>query len=661
MRHLIIHGHFYQPPREEPWLELVPREPTAAPDHDWNERITRQCYAPLARARVLDEAGRLVRIVNAYEWMSFDIGPTLFRWFDTHAPDVGAAIVAGDRASVARLGVGNAMAMPYHHAIMPLLSRRDKLTEVRWGVRDFVKRFGRDPDGMWLPETAVDEETLDVLADERIRFTVLAPQQVAGWPPFGRPGRWRGNGGREVALFIYDGPAAANVAFGDALSDAVQWESSLNSPIAEDGGPTIFSLATDGETFGHHHRDGDLALATLIDRIGHRHDTALTNYAAVLKAHSPEWDLHVISPSSWSCPHGVDRWRRDCGCRLVEGTSQAWRVPLRDGLVTLRDGITEVVQRHWPKTGGEIWTARDMAGPDLAGVPQLAAEGRVLLEIEHHLLQMFTSCAWFFDDLGRLEPKIVLRHAARALELLPPGEAAPLEAALVATLSQAQSCDPLKGSGADIWHRDVLPDASAIATLAAGIAALRSLAPDALDDLRVPVHTWRIDGDEIVIIHARTGRESRWRVETITLGVVAVRANVESVPSSAARTVSIAGYPWPVRALLREFVTPIVLDATLSRDDTAALRAGLLDSATVRIRALNGAWRLVTRDGLDAAAIVVHGAIDLYDVENAPIGDAEQTDAYRHLAKWPASATRKALAERFGISLDSDATRPRSG
>ena len=650
VRSLIIHGHFYQPPREEPWLELVPREPTATPDHDWNERITRQCYAPLARARVLDKSGRLVRIVNAYEWVSLDIGPTLFRWFDKHAPDVGAAIVAGDRASIARIGAGNAMAMPYHHAIMPLLSRRDKLTEVRWGVRDFQKRFGRDPEGMWLPETAVDEETLDVLADERIRFTVLAPQQVAGWPPFGRPGRWRGNGGREVALFVYDGPAATSVAFGDALTDAARWEASLETPVADDGGPTIVSLATDGETFGHHHRDGDLTLASLIDRIDQRHDVALTNFAAILKAHAPEWDLHVISPSAWSCPHGIDRWRRDCGCRLEPGTSQAWRVPLRDGLVTLRDGIREVVQRNWPKSGGDIWTARDIAGPDLLGVSQLAPEGRLMLDIEHHTLQMFTSCAWFFDDIGRLEPKIVLRHAARALELLPAGDAAPLEAALVATLALAQSNDPDKGSGADIWHRDVLPDAAGIGNLAAGIAALRALAPDALDDLIMPAHTWRIDGDDIVVVHRRTGRETTWRVDTVTLGVVAIRSNVNSVPATAARTVGIAGYPWPVRALLREFVTPIVLDATLAPEDTAALRAGLLDPATVRIRALNGAWRLVARDGLDAAAIVVHGVLDLYDVENAPLGDAEQVDAFRQLNAMPDSATRKALAERFGIS-----------
>lgn len=657
MRDLIIHCHFYQPPREEPWLELVPREPSAAPDHDWNERITRQCYAPLARARVLDAQGRLVRIVNTYEWCSFDIGPTLFRWFDKHAPDVGAAIVAGDRASIARVGSGNAMAMPYHHSIMPLLSRRDKVTEVRWGVRDFRARFGRDPEGMWLPETAVDEETLEVLADERIRFTVLAPQQVEGWPPFGRPGRWRGNGGREVALFVYDGPASTNVAFGEALTDAARWEQSLNTQLSEDGGPSIVSIATDGETFGHHHRDGDLALGSLIDRIGQRTDTAFTNFAAILKSHSPEWDLKVISPSSWSCPHGVDRWRRACGCQFQPGTSQEWRVPLRDGLVALRIGISESVQRNWPAAGGDFWTARDVAGPDLTGAPQLDATARILLEIEQHALAMFTSCAWFFDDIGRLEPKIVLRHAARALELLPAMDNGRLEAALVATLSQAHSNDPEKGSGADIWRRDVLPDASAPATLAAGIAALRALAPDALDDLKMPAHWWRIDGDDIVTVHTRTGLESRWQVDTVTLGVVAIRSNVHTIPGSAARSVGIAGYPWPVRSLLREIATPIVLDAALSPEDMAAMRAGLLAPEAVRIRALAGAWRLVRRDGLDEAGIVVHGALDLYDLENVPMGDAEQSEALTQLAACPTSPMRTSIAARFGVSINSDASR----
>ena len=651
MRQLVLHGHFYQPPREEPWLELVRRELSASPDHDWNERITRQCYRPLARARVLDGDGRLARLVNAFEWCSFDIGPTLFRWFDTHAPDVGAAIVAGDRASIARVGAGNALAMPYHHLIMPLLSRRDKVTEVRWGVRDFRTRFGREPDGMWLPETAVDQETLAVLADERIRFTVLGPSQVEGWPPFGRPGRWRGDSGREVAIFVYDGPASQNVAFSDLLTSAERWETSLTEQqLAEDGGPTIMSLATDGETFGHHHRFGDLALASLIDRVGRRNDAAFTNFAAILRNHSPEWDLHVISPSSWSCPHGVDRWRRACGCQFEAGTSQEWRAPLRDGLEAVGAGITDIVQRLWPATAGDIWTARDVAGPDLAGAAQLPAEARVLLEAQQHALAMFTSCAWFFDDIGRLEPRIVMRHAARALELLPPDDSAPLEAVLLARLAHAWSNDPEKGDGAAIWRRDVVPGADAPATLAAGIAALRELAPDALESAPMPAHRWRVDGDDIILTHIRTDLESRWRVETVTRGVIAIRARVNSVPATVERLVKLEGYPWPIRTVLGEIATPIILDAALSSADALALRAGLLDRDTLRLQALAGAWRLVARDGLDAAGIVVHGVLDLYDLEVLPIGDVEQADAFAALAKEPATEMRRSVAERFGIA-----------
>ena len=651
MRQLVLHGHFYQPPREEPWLELVRRELSASPDHDWNERITRQCYRPLARARVLDENGRLRRLVNAFEWCSFDIGPTLFRWFDSHAPDVGAAIVAGDRASIARVGAGNALAMPYHHLIMPLLSRRDKITEVRWGIRDFRARFGREPEGMWLPETAVDEETLAVLADERIRFTVLGPSQVEGWPPFGRPGRWRGDGGRELAIFVYDGPASHNVAFSDLLTNAGRWEESLTEQqLAEDGGPTIMSLATDGETFGHHHRFGDLALASLIDRVGRREDAMFTNFSAILRTHAPEWELRVISPSSWSCPHGVDRWRRACGCQFEPGTSQEWRVPLRDGLDALGAAITEVVQRHWPASAGDLWTARDIAGPDLAGAMQLPADARVLLEAEQHVLAMFTSCAWFFDDIGRLEPRIVMRHAARALELLPSGESAPLAEALLERLAHAQSNDPEKGDGAAIWRRDVLPGMAAPANLAAGIAALRELAPDALDGAPMPAHRWHVDGDDIILTHIRTSQESRWRVETVTHGVIAIRARVNGVPATVERLVKLEGYPWPIRTVLGDIATPIILDAALTPDDAQALSTGLLDLATLRPLALAGAWRLVARDGLDAAGIVVHGALDLYDLEVLPLGDVEQADAFAALANEPATEMRRSLAERFGIA-----------
>lgn len=650
MRNLILHGHFYQPPREEPWLELVPREPSAAPDHDWNERIAAECYAPLARGRVLDERGRLVRLVNAFAWCSFDVGPTLFRWFDRHAPTVGAAIVAGDRASTERLGAGNAMAMPYHHVILPLLSRRDKFTEIRWGVRDFRARFGREPEGMWLPETAVDEETLEVLADERIRFTVLAPQQVAGWPPFGRPGRWRGAGGREIALFVYDGPASHHVAFGDALDDPVRWEESFATmALAGDGGPTVVSIATDGETYGHHHRNGDLALASLIDRVNGGTTTAFTNYATLLALSPPAYDLELVSPSAWSCPHGVGRWEEDCGCSFEPGTQQQWRMPLREALSTLRDAATEAVQARWPATGGDIWTARDVAGPDLSGAPQLDPAARALLAIEEHLLAMFTSCAWFFDDIGRVEPLIVLRHAARVLDLLPADVAAPLEAQLVDTLRHAVSNDPAKGNGADIWYRDVLPEAERVGNLAAAVGALRALAPSALDEPEMPAHRWHVEGDDVILEERRTGVRTRWRVDTMTPGVVPIHATVRPLPGTAPRVVTLAAYPEPIRMLLRQLATPIILDAALSTADMAALRAGLLDGPALRSRALAGAWALVRRDGLDEAGIVVHGALDLYDLAAAPLPDSARADALEQLTDTLASPVRDTLMERFGL------------
>jgi hypothetical protein len=652
MRQIVVHGHFYQPPREEPWLELVPAERSAAPDHDWNERITRQCYRPLALGRVLDAQGRIIRVINAYAWCSFDIGPTLFRWLDRHATDVRDAIIAGDRESIRRLGAGNALAMPFHHAILPLMSRRDKVSNVRWGICDFRARFGREPEGMWLPETAVDEETLAVLADERIRFTVLSPTQVRDAPAFGMPGRWRGPGGREVAIFAYDGAASHQVPFGDVLQDAARWEAALTATaVPDDHGPALVAIATDGETFGHHHRFGDVALVSLIDRLGRRTDAALTNFAAALRDHPPVQDVTIVSPSSWSCPHGVERWRTECGCRFEPGTSQAWRAPLRQGLEALASGITEAAQRQWPATAGDIWTAREVAGPDLAGAPQLPAEARQLLEVLQHAMAMFTSCAWFFDDLGRLEPLIVLRHATRAIDLLARADRERLTPAILATLAGAWSNDPEKGTGADIWNRDVMPYARGPARLVAGLAALRMLSPGSLDDVVMPAHTWRTDGDDIVIEHRRTGHSCRWKAEPVVTGVFATQTHVGPAPNADRRAVGVIEYPEPIRAMLRELAAPMIHDAALTSEDAAALRAGTLTPDLARERAVRGAWLLIERDGVEEAGIVLHGVLDLYDLDGESPSDVVRAEAWQRLSAMPASATRDALAERLGLTL----------
>ena len=403
-RSVVIHGHFYQPPREDPWLGTIPPEPSAAPFNDWNERIEQECYA---------------RVAGSLASLSFDFGPTLLEWMERHAPQTYAAVLAADRG-------GGAMAMPYHHPILPLSSRRAKETEVRWGIEDFRRRFGREPEGMWLPETAVDDETLDVLARAGIRFTILAPHQVERVPAGGLPGWYRTAGGRRIALFLYDGALSHGVAFGPLVRDPAAWAERLTA--APSG---VVAIATDGETYGHHHKGGDVTLARLLDILARRSDVRVENFAAVLARQPPQEEVRLVAPSSWSCPHGVERWRAECGCRAApeRATQQRWRAPLRAALEWLAAELRAVVERK-------------------GGTPPP--------EFERHVLRMFTSCGWFFDDIAGLESVIVLRSAARAIELAGP-EAARLEAGLLERLALAPSNDPAVGTGRELYLARVKP------------------------------------------------------------------------------------------------------------------------------------------------------------------------------------------------------------
>ncbi|HEV8305700.1 MAG TPA: DUF3536 domain-containing protein [Gemmatimonadales bacterium] len=403
MRSIVIHGHFYQPPRDDPWTGTIPREANAAPYHDWNERIEQECYA---------------RVAGSLRSLSFDFGPTLLVWMERAAPQTYAAMLAADRAS------GNAVAMPYHHVILPLSSRRDKTTNVRWGIADFRRRFGREPVGMWLPETAVDDETLDVLAEEGIGFTILAPHQVERAPPAGLPGWYRTAAGRRIALFIYDGSLSHGVAFGPLVNDAAAWVERLRSATNE-----LVTIATDGETYGHHHRGGDVTLAHVLDALAQRSDARVENLATFLARRPPQEEVRLVAPSSWSCPHGVERWRAECGCRAApeRAMQQRWRAPLRAALEWLAAEVRAIFER----------------------------EGRVLpTELEHHLLRMFTSCGWFFDDIAGIESVIVLRSAARAIELAG-SDAARLEAGLLERLAAAPSNDPAVGTGRELYLQRV--------------------------------------------------------------------------------------------------------------------------------------------------------------------------------------------------------------
>lgn len=487
-----IHGHFYQPPRENPWLEAIEVQPSAHPYRDWNERITAECYRPNAAARVVDDRNKIIQIVDNYQRMSFNVGPTLMSWLEEHAADVHAAVVAADRASQARFGGhGSAMAQVYNHVIMPLATPRDRATQVKWGIADFRHRYGRAPEGMWLAECAVDLATLDALVEEGIVFTVLAPHQAAAWRAPGElawrtspidPGRaykCRLPSGRTIDLFFYDGPTSQAVAFERLLVDGHQIISRMTArDVVEGGAPTLCHVATDGETYGHHHRYGDMALAWALRQVeqGWNH-TRLTNYAQFRAAVPSTWEVRLAENTSWSCVHGVERWRSDCGCNTGgrAGWNQAWRRPLREALDWLGQRAYETVDRAGVKLFKDPWAARDAyievllartAGArdrflatyqarELAGPERVRALS--LMELARHAMLMFTSCGWFFDELSGIETVQCLQYAARVTELVAEIDGTPIEAAFVDRLAAARSNIADEGDGRRVWERRVLP------------------------------------------------------------------------------------------------------------------------------------------------------------------------------------------------------------
>ncbi|MBN2084286.1 MAG: DUF3536 domain-containing protein [Anaerolineales bacterium] len=452
-RFICIHGHFYQPPRENPWLEAVEVQDTAAPYHDWNERVLAECYAPNAVSRILDEKGRIRKIVNNYSNISFDFGPTLLSWLEENAEGVYQAILMADRESIQRFsGHGSAMAQAYNHMILPLANLRDKNTQIEWGLRDFAERFRRDAEGMWLPETAVDLETLDLLAAHGVRFTILAPHQAARVRPAG--GDWQDvrnaavdgtrtyevdlPSGRKIAAFFYNGPIARAISFEGLLRSGDDFARTLVDAFpAGASDPRLVHAATDGESYGHHHRFGDMALAYALDKVESGGQAGLTNYGEFLAKFPPQWKAEIAENTSWSCLHGVERWRSDCGCSNGEHPSwnQAWRAPLRGALDFLRDELAPLFEKEAARYFADPWRARDgyiavvldrttqsldkflyaFQSRDLSAEEQIRA--LKLLEMQRHAMLMFTSCAWFFDDLARIEVLQNLQYAARAIQL----------------------------------------------------------------------------------------------------------------------------------------------------------------------------------------------------------------------------------------------------
>ena len=453
-RYICVHGHFYQPPRENPWLEAIEIQDSAHPYHDWNERIMAECYAPNAASRILDPQGRIVGIVNNYAKMSFNVGPTLLGWLEQQAPDVYQAILTADRESQERFsGHGSALAQAYNHMILPLANRRDKYTQIAWGIRDFEKRFGRVPEGIWLPETAVDLQSLDLLAELGIRFTILAPRQANRVRASGSTD-WQDVSGeridpsmvytlrlpsdRSISLFFYDGPISRAVAFEGILGNGeLLAQRLLKGFSGERNWPQLVHIATDGESYGHHYRDGDMALAYALHYIESNNLARLTNYGEYLERHPPTHEVQIFENSSWSCIHGIERWRSDCGCNSGghAGWNQAWRAPLRRALDWLRDALSPAFARKGRLFLKDPWKARnnyidiilERTEESLTGffaehaVRVLDAEEQTtvlkLLELQRHAMLMYTSCGWFFDELSGLETMQVMQYAGRAFQL----------------------------------------------------------------------------------------------------------------------------------------------------------------------------------------------------------------------------------------------------
>ena len=450
MRYLCIHGHFYQPPRENAWLETVELQDSAAPFHDWNERINFECYARNARARIQDDADYIQRIVNNYERISFNFGPTLLTWMEAADPDTLAEIVAADERSRERFGGhGNALAQAHSHLILPLANERDKHTQIRWGLADFEHHFGRPAEGMWLAETAADTATLEALAANGVQFTILAPRQAKrikkiseeDWHSVHehsidtrRAYRCHLPSGRHIDLFFYHGDVSKAVAFEKLLNSGQTFKDRLMG-IFHDTHPQLAHIATDGESYGHHHRYGEMALADTLDRVEQDPGVELINYGYFLELHPPEFEVEIHDNSSWSCVHGVERWRSNCGCSAGRaGWNQSWRGPLRDTLDWLRDQLVPIYEVESEDLLRDPWEARDRfiqfllekRSPEALRrfinrncYRELEKDERIqmlrLLEMQRNAMYMFTSCGWFFDEVSGLETNQILQYANRAI------------------------------------------------------------------------------------------------------------------------------------------------------------------------------------------------------------------------------------------------------
>jgi len=493
-RFICIHGHFYQPPRESPWLEAIEIQDSAFPYHDWNERISAECYAANAVSRIWDTEGRIAQLVNNYVNISFNFGPTVLLWMQKYATEVYAAILEADRQSIEKFsGHGSALAQGYNHIILPLANRRDKQTQIIWGIKDFEYRFGRKPEGLWLPETAVDLETLDIMAPHEIRFAILAPSQAwrvrsidgdawqdvsGGRIDSGMAYRISLPSGNIINLFFYDGSISHALAFEGLLNNGETFAKRLLSAFPDSfSSARLVNIATDGESYGHHHRGGDMALAHALHYIESNGLAQLINYGGYLADHPPTHEVEIFENSSWSCAHGIERWRSDCGCNSGghPGWNQAWRAPLRAALDWLRDAVTTAYEQLAGRFLTDPWAARDdYIDVIVDRTPErvseffsrhatrpLSYEDEItvlkLMELQRHAMLMYTSCGWFFDDLSGIETIQVIQYAGMVLQLADQLFHDSYEPAFLERLEAAKSNVPEQGDGRRIYEVFVRP------------------------------------------------------------------------------------------------------------------------------------------------------------------------------------------------------------
>jgi alpha-amylase/alpha-mannosidase (GH57 family) len=497
-KYFCIHGHFYQPPRENPWTETVERQPSARPEHDWNRRIARECYIPNSQARLMDAHNLISELVNNYELLNFDFGPTLLTWFEKAYPYDYRRLLAADKTAAQRLsGHGNAMAQAYNHMILPLAKPRDVRTQILWGLADFKHRFGRDAEALWIPETACNDAVLTALVEHGLKYAVLAPTQAKCVRPIGaqdwtdvsssgldprRAYRWSvpgSQGEKSLALFFYDGGLSHSVAFEKVMVNAKGWADRIlgayDNAAAED---QLVNLCTDGESYGHHEKFGEMGLAHLLAQELPKRGIEVVNYAAFLAEHEPTWEAEIKPGgdglgTSWSCSHGVSRWSDACGCG-GEGKSLAWRRPMREALDWLRDHLALTFEREGGRVLREPWAARDayisvVLDRSEASVSRFmaeylkaegTAENRVkalrLLEMQRHAMLMYTSCGWFFSDISGIEAVQNLQYASRAVELAHLAAGVDLERGLAARLKSAPSNYAEQRNGEVVYRKMAL-------------------------------------------------------------------------------------------------------------------------------------------------------------------------------------------------------------